>query len=113
MHEMALCESVLDIVSAQVARSGGGRVSRVRLEIGALSHVSAEAMEFCFPAVAKGSVAEGAVLEILRPPGRAVCLECGRENEIAARFDPCPNCGSFGLKVTGGDELRVRDMEIA
>jgi hydrogenase nickel incorporation protein HypA/HybF len=57
-------------------------------------------------------VLEGAVLEISEPPGRGRCPDCGREQEMASLFDTCV-CGAAGLDCIGGDELRIKEMEMA
>ena len=113
MHEMALAESVVEIVEDHARKAGSDQVKRVRLEIGALSHVMPEAMEFCFEAVARGSRAEGAVLEVLRIPGRAWCHGCAKEVEVTSLVDACPECGGVQLQVTGGEDMRIKDMEVA
>ena len=60
MHEMSLCESILQIIEDEAQRHGFHRVTRVRLEIGRLSGVEIEAMRFGFDAVTRDSVADGA-----------------------------------------------------
>jgi hydrogenase nickel incorporation protein HypA/HybF len=62
MHEMALAEGMLEIVESTARASGATKVKRVWLEIGALSHVAPDALLFCFDAVTRGSLAEGATL---------------------------------------------------
>jgi hydrogenase nickel incorporation protein HypA/HybF len=112
MHEMSLCESILQICEDEARRQGFTRVTRVRLEIGRLSGAEPEAMRFSFDAVTRGSLAEGATLEIIDMPGTAWCLPCGCEVEVQARFDACPRCGSYQVQVTGGDQMRIRDLEV-
>ena len=113
MHEMALAESVLQIVEAQAREAGADKVVVVWLEIGKLSHVEPDAMRFCFDAVTAGSMVAGARLEIDRAPGRAWCHDCGQEIEIPALGSACPGCGGYKLQVTGGSEMRVKEMEVA
>lgn len=112
MHEMALAESIVEIVERTAAANGGGRVSAVRLEIGALSHVEVEALRFCFDAVTRGGAAEGARLELDSPPGQAWCMPCGKTVPLARLGDACPLCGSHQLQVTRGEEMRVKDIEL-
>ncbi len=112
MHEMALAESMLEIVEATARKHGASRVSAVRLEIGALSHVAVDALRFCFDAVTRGSLAEGAALEIDATPGEAWCMPCGDRVALAQLGDPCPRCGGFQLTVTRGDAMRVKDIAI-
>jgi len=112
MHEMALAESVLDLIEDCLLREGGQQIKTVRLEIGKLAAVEPEAMRFCFDAVARGTVAEGAVLDIIEQEGRAWCFDCNREVSIAARQNPCTACGGFRLRVAEGIAMRVKELEI-
>ena len=112
MHEMSLCESIMQIIEDEAQRQGFGRVIRVRLEIGRLSGVEIEAMRFGFDAVTRDSLADGAALEIIELPGTAWCLPCGCEVEVRQRFDACPQCGSYQLQVVSGDQMQIKDLEV-
>jgi len=109
---MALTESILRILETEAERQGFSRVQAVRLEVGALSHADPESLRFCFDAVTRGSLAEGARLDILRPAGKGWCLPCGAEITVARRFDPCPHCGGHQIQVTEGDDMRIKDLEV-
>jgi hydrogenase nickel incorporation protein HypA/HybF len=113
MHEMALAEGIVQIVE-QTARANAANIVRaVWLELGALSHVEREALAFSFDAVTRGTVADGARLEIVTTPGLAWCMPCGMTVEVERLGDGCPRCGSYQLQVTQGDEMRVKEIEIA
>lgn len=113
MHEMSLTEGVVRILEEQAAAHGFTKVKTVWLEIGELSNVEPESMLFCFGAVAKGSpVAAEARLEIVRVPGAAYCLDCADTVAVATRYDGCPKCGGFGLQVTAGGEMRIKELEV-
>jgi len=112
MHEMALAEDVLRIVEDAARREGLRRVRAVWLEIGQLASVEPEAMRFCFDAVTRDSVAAGARLEIVATPGAAWCAACSASVVLAALGDACPCCGGYRLRVTGGTEMRVKEMEV-
>ena len=113
MHEMTLAQDVVQIVEDAARRNGATRVAVVHVEIGGLSHVEPEALEFAFEAVARGGLAQGARLDIHRTPGKAQCMPCGETVPLGRLGDACPRCGGYELRVTGGDEMRVRDIEIA
>lgn len=66
MHELALTQ---EIVSIACNAASGQRVHVVRLEVGKLSCVAPEALQFCFEVVARGTLADGARLEIRRTDG--------------------------------------------
>jgi hydrogenase nickel incorporation protein HypA/HybF len=112
MHEVSLAEGILRIVEDSARRNGARRVKAVTLEIGALAHVAPHALRFCFDAVTRGSVADGAVLEIATVPGLAWCMPCGERIPLSRLGDPCPSCGSYQVQVIGGEEMRVREILI-
>ncbi|MBW9265608.1 MAG: hydrogenase maturation nickel metallochaperone HypA [Candidatus Thiodiazotropha sp. (ex. Lucinisca nassula)] len=112
MHEMSLCEGVLQVLEEQAVTQGYSMVKRVWLEIGALSGVEPEAMRFGFEAVMKGTLADSARLEIIHLPGEAWCMQCSKPVQVTARYEACPECGSYQLQVTGGDEMRIKELEV-
>ena len=109
---MSLTEGVLQILQDHAKSNGFERVKTVWLEIGALSGVEIEAMRFCFDAVMQGTLADGAKLEIVHAPGEAWCMPCGKSVTVEQRFEPCPDCGSFQLQITGGDQMQVKELEV-
>jgi hydrogenase nickel incorporation protein HypA/HybF len=113
MHEMALAEGIVQIVESTAHANRASAVRAVWLELGALSHVERDALRFSFDAATRGTVAEGARLEIVTTPGRAWCMPCGDAVELERLGEPCPRCGSYQLQVTEGDEMRVKEIEIA
>ncbi len=112
MHEMSLAESVLQIIEDTARVQPFKHVRSVVLEIGVLSAVEPEAMIFCFDAVTRGSIAEGARLEIVEVPGSGWCMECGKIVNLAERYGLCPVCGDARVEITSGNEMRVRDMQV-
>jgi hydrogenase nickel incorporation protein HypA/HybF len=110
MHEMSLAEAILQIVEDTASQQGCQRVTEVRLEIGALSGVEVEALSFCLDVVLKGSLADGARIELERVPGQGYCLGCGETVSVNALYDPCPACGNYQVQATGGTEMRVKDL---
>jgi hydrogenase nickel incorporation protein HypA/HybF len=110
MHELSILEGMLQALQEEARSQGFRRVVQVRLEIGRLAGVEVEALRFAFAAAAQGTLADGAALEILERPGTGLCQACGREVAIAARYEPCPCCGEGVVTVTGGTELRIKDI---
>ncbi len=109
MHELSIANA---IVESCAERASGSRVLRVRLEIGALSAVMADAVRFCFDVCAKDTPVEGATLEIREIAGRADCRACGGTVALESPIGRCA-CGSIDLRIVAGEELRVKEMEIA
>jgi len=112
MHEMSLCEGVLQILQTEAKNQGFTKVKTVWLEIGDLSSVEPDAMLFSFDVVTRNSLADGAKLEIIHVPGDAWCMQCSKNVPVKQRFDECPECGSYQLQITGGDEMKIKELEV-
>ena len=112
MHEVSLCKSVLRIMEEQARAQHFQLVRTVWLEIGALSTVEIESMRFSFDMVMKGSLADGAKLEIIHIPGQAWCMQCMKPVTIRQRYDACGDCGGHQLQVTAGEEMMIKELEV-
>jgi hydrogenase nickel incorporation protein HypA/HybF len=112
MHEMSLAEGVLQLIEDTARQQEFSKVTTVWLEIGQLAGVEVAAMRFCFDAVTRGSVAEGAQLEIISTPGAGWCMGCSTSVALSEAFGECPQCGSYQVQVTGGTEMRVKELEV-
>lgn len=109
MHELAITESV---VATVIQRLPDARITRVRLEIGALSGVAADSVRFCFDLVAEGTNLEGATLQIDEPEARCQCRTCGGEFAPEWPILACP-CGSANVEVLAGLDLKIVSVEVA
>lgn len=112
MHEMALCESIVQVLEQQAAVQNYSVVKTVRLEIGPLAGVELDALRFGFDVVTRGTLAEQAELEIIETKGEAWCMQCADTVPVTQRFDACPRCGSYQLQVTSGEEMRIKELEV-
>ena len=112
MHELSLTQNLIELALEHARREGAHSITSMVLEIGALSGVIPEAVEFAFEACSKATLAEGALLEIRHVPGLGRCMECGEESELDSLTDSCVHCGSFALEVLQGQEMTLIEMEI-
>ena len=109
MHELGLCEGILEAVER---RAAGRRVAGVRLRVGTLHRVVEPALDQAFALVAGGTVAEGASVELVVVPVRVACAACGEVTEADHLPDACPACGATGPDVSGGDELVLESIKL-
>jgi hydrogenase nickel incorporation protein HypA/HybF len=108
MHEFGITQEIVAIVSEHAR---GAKVRRVVLEIGKLTALLPDAVEFCFDLCTEGTVAQGAKLEIIAIPGRARCRQCGNEMSLDQPWSLCP-CGNPDLEWLAGEELRIKEIEV-
>lgn len=112
MHELSLCENIVQMIEEQAQQHHFKQVKTIYLEIGRLSCVEADAMLFAFGAVAVGTVAEDAQLDIHVVPSLGWCCQCAAEVEIFQRYDACPVCEYYPLEIKQGETMRIKDLEV-
>jgi hydrogenase nickel incorporation protein HypA/HybF len=109
MHELSITQNVVEICEAN---AGGRHVTMVSLQIGKLSGIVPDAVEFCFDACTRGTLLEGARLIIEETPAVGKCVQCGEKYLMETLFSECPRCGGFGAELLSGNELRVKELEV-
>lgn len=115
MHEVTVAETLLETVLENMRENGGRRVIRIRVNIGHLSGVVPDALEFAFSCLKEKTPAETADLEINHLVPAYLCNGCGQTIQPAGQDDmilECPICNSRHLTVIQGYELNLSEMEI-
>jgi hydrogenase nickel incorporation protein HypA/HybF len=72
LHELGLCEGILDAVER---RAAGREVVGVKVRVGEALRVVEPALEQSFTLVSEGTVAEGARIEMVEVDGDELLLE--------------------------------------
>lgn len=104
MHELHLMAQVVKAVEVGLQGAPNARASVVRLKVNALSHLLSDdrsALQAAFALAVRGTVAEGATLEIIPVSGEPrcpCCLPAARQlgetcAPITGPNDTCPTCG--------------------
>jgi hydrogenase nickel incorporation protein HypA/HybF len=112
LHELSLTQSIVELAIRHANLANAAAIRSITVEIGALSGVVADAVEFAFDVCSKGTLADGARLEIRRIAGVGRCLQCRRESQIEALTHICPLCGSLALETVQGQEMKFTEMEV-
>jgi hydrogenase nickel incorporation protein HypA/HybF len=113
MHELSVCQSLLDQVIRIAADHGANRVERVLLRIGPLSGIEAPLLRNAYPIAAAGTLAEDAVLDIEPAPVRVHCVTCGAETDATPNRLLCGACGDWHTRLVSGDEMLLASLELS
>jgi hydrogenase nickel incorporation protein HypA/HybF len=108
MHELAICQALIDQVEAVARRRRATSVSDVYISVGPLSGAEPPLLHSAFPIAAAGTVAQSAQLHLEAAPVRVACSECGRESEVAVNKLVCGHCGDWRTQLINGDELLLQ-----
>jgi hydrogenase nickel incorporation protein HypA/HybF len=111
MHEMSIAQSILDIIFQESQNHKVSRVLSVSLKLGELSAVQSESLRFCFELLSKGTLVEGAKLDIERVQVTCQCQECGSKFSVQELVFTCPSCNSPKIDMLSGRELSVESFE--
>lgn len=112
MHELSLTQNIVELAIEHAQRARAVAIRSITVEVGALSGVLADALEFAFDVCSKGTMAAGARLEIRHIAARGQCLACREMTELENLTHICPRCGSLALQVLQGQEMTFIEMEI-
>jgi hydrogenase nickel incorporation protein HypA/HybF len=112
MHELSIALSIVDIAEEEVRKAGAQQVDRIELDIGNLSGVEIDALEFIWNEAVRSSVLEKAERLINKIPGKAKCMECSEEFEMKQLFDACPRCHQYFNDILQGKELKVKSLTV-
>lgn len=112
MHELSLTQSLVAIAEEHARRAGATVIHGITVEVGALSGAIPEALEFAFEVCSKGTLAEGAILNLRRVPGHGRCAACAVAADCQELTAVCPACGALAFELDAGTELRVLELEI-
>jgi len=112
MHELSICQALVDQLRDLAARESAHRITRVLLRVGPMSGVVAELLEHAFPIAAAETVADGAAIAIEDAPVRVRCRTCGAETDAEPGSLVCGDCGDFRTDLLTGDELLLVSVEL-
>jgi hydrogenase nickel incorporation protein HypA/HybF len=112
MHELAICQSLVEQVEHIAHEHNNNRVVLIVVGMGALSGVEAQLLRHAYPVASAGTVAEHAQLEIEDLPIRVKCSECGEESTVTPNKLVCRHCGDWRTTLISGDELMLMRVEL-
>lgn len=113
MHELPITQNILKIALQYAEKEGANHILTLNLVIGQLSTVIDDSVQFYWPIVSEGTIAENAVLHFRRIPAQLKCLECETNYRLEdGRLRPCPNCDSSRISVLSGREFQLESIQI-
>ena len=113
MHEMSICQALMDQVERIASEQGASRVDKIVLSIGPLAGVEPELLSRAYEISRAQTIAENAELEIETGPIVVECRKCGASGEAGVSRLVCPSCGDWQVNLTQGDELLLLRLEVS
>lgn len=112
MHELSIAQNIVEIVEEEVSKANGKTVEKLILEVGTMSGIVREALEFALEEAIKESVLEKSKIEIINIQGMAQCENCKHEFETEEIYSVCPKCSHLYSTIIKGNELKIKSISV-
>ena len=113
MHELAVCQGLINEAERIARDEGASQVDNIVLSIGPLSGVEPPLLERAFEIARMGTMAEKAELEIQSGPIVVKCRICGNSGEVRSNRLLCQSCGDWRVSVEQGEEMLLLRLELS
>lgn len=112
MHEMSIALSIVDLAAEQAKKANAKQVVEIELDIGALSGIEVEALNFALEIAVKDTVLEKSRVKINRIGAVSECLQCDHIFDSDDYVHICPQCGESNTRIIKGREMQVKSLLI-
>ncbi len=112
MHELSIAMNIVEIVEEEAHKAQATEVCEVVLQIGSLSGILPDALEFALPEAVRGGMLEKTLFTLEIVIAVAVCEECCNEFELQDHVKICPFCNSLNTYFLTGKELKIKSIVI-
>lgn len=111
MHEGSIVAELIRVAEQQAPAAA--RILRLGVQVGRLTGISPDAMQFYFEVLREGTRCAEARLESVLVPLRGRCTACRQALTLESEAVwTCPACGQLALAWENGDELDLRELEV-
>ncbi len=137
MHEFNFAYNIFNIAIKTAETYRAKKIKSIKLEIGDFTLIVPDILKYSFEIVSKGTIAEGATLDIIKKPGNLRCDNCRHESELwlydsdgkgeftddqgnkftnlaelGITLFKCKKCGSTKTTLVGGKNTKIVNIEI-
>lgn len=112
MHELAYAQDIITIIEEKREQEKFVHVKNIKVKVGKFCGIEPDSLEFCFELCSKGTVADGAKLEIDVTPFRIFCRVCKEEYEMDKYIYSCPVCSGSDVVDVSGREIKLSELEV-
>ncbi len=115
MHELGVTKTIVETVLKHAMAQGATRVTRVNLIVGDMRNLEEEWVTRYFQRIAKGSIAQDAIVHITYVPIAFYCNSCQETFTLDVHANErmhCPICASTDFSMITGKELTISSIEV-
>ncbi|MBA3764609.1 MAG: hydrogenase maturation nickel metallochaperone HypA [Actinobacteria bacterium] len=110
MHELALCQAIVEHVES---RAAGRPVRRVDVRIGHLRQVVPDSLQFSWEMLTESTDLADCELVVEHVPAVVRCRGCGAETTLDWPVLACSACESLDVELRSGEEFELASIDVA
>ncbi len=112
MHEMALAQSIIEIVEQEMNHYQLDKLKAIHLAVGRMTAVVPEQMKLCFEILTENTRLAGTELKMKIVPVTYRCGVCNQEFTSEGITFNCPSCNGENPELIFGRELKIEFLEV-
>ena len=112
MHELGIAQEMLKIAFDYAGKNNAKHIIAFNIAMSAAADESEDSLRFHFENLMRGTIAEGAKIDIERVPVQAHCLDCGNEFALESFGVVCPNCNGGRVRPHMTDEFKLTSIDV-
>ena len=109
MHELSLCQAIVDTVRQHADERP---VRRVQVRIGHLRQVVPDSLLFSWEVMTADTELAGSALELEQVVAVVACRRCGARTELDVPLMVCSRCEGHDVEVVQGEELQIVAIDV-
>ena len=107
MHELSICQSILNTIEAELDNKGIENIREIHLKVGMLACIEPEILKNVFQFIKADTAFQDSELFIDVIEVSAECKNCGNKFKVEKYIFVCPLCGEPASNITEGRELLI------
>ncbi len=112
MHELSLCQDLLDIIIKKGEDYKAKKITLIKLKFGAMTMVDETSLRFYFQELSKNTIAENGTVIFERTEITIRCKNCREVSILKDIFIICPLCSSMDTELLSGNEMIIENIEV-
>jgi len=112
MHELSIAQSIVELAEEVAEQEKADSVQSIDIEIGTLSGVVLDALDFAMEITVKETKLREAKINYLKINGKAECNECHLQFETNDLLALCPKCKQANYRIVDGKQLRIKSLVV-
>ncbi len=112
MHSLMMAQDILEAALVEAKKHNAKHINAISVKTGDGYFTESDSLQFCLEATTKGTIAEGARIEIKVAGTTAKCRECALIFPIEEHLLICPYCGDTNPEIHHSHEPPQVTLEL-